>query len=205
MKIPGIPDLLDKVKEAALKQELDKKKLTLFTVLFALVIYADFSFVMRAQVNFLRTTGPRIAKIKKDLTGLQNDIARIKDFEKKQGGVLQQDRQTSGPSKRVITEEEIPAVLQFISRAAQASSIKITQIKPFRDPKAKDEVFAGLKAFPLAITVDARVTYHALGKFIQSLEASDFVISVRELRINRSEYDYLQMEAGIGLVTYVKK
>ncbi len=207
MKIPEIKlaDILNKVREVTIRQELDKKKLALFIVLFALFVYADLSFVMRAQVNFLHNAGPRISKIKKDLTGLQKDIARLKDFETKQGGSGSPAAVTAGTSKRVITEGEVPAFLQFISRAAQASGIKITQIKPFRDPKAKDETFSGMKVSPLMVTVDARVTYHALGKFIQSLESSDFVIAVRELRMFRSEYDYLQMEAGIGLVAYVKK
>jgi len=199
------PEFLNKIKELTLKQDLDKKKLVIFFVAFAFFIYADFSFVLKAQIDAIRKTGPKIAKLKKDLSGLQQDIARIRDLERKQAGPAQGAQAAAQESRRILTEEEMPALLQFISHSGQSSGLKIIQISPSRDSRVKEESIGGIRLSPLKITVEAQGGYHALGKFIAALENAANVLSIGAIRVNRSESDYLQLGVEVEIQAYVKK
>ena len=181
--------------------KLDKKKILLFIFVSVIVLCIDLSFIMKPQLNGLRSAGEKIIKIKKDIDGLNKDLATLKRIQatdiKKQGGILK--------AKRIVSEGEMPLLLQNISDLANRHKVKIMQIKPLKDAKAKAEVIEGKTFSPVTITLDLSCVYHSLGSFINDLENAQFFIAVQDIKIMRSSGDYLSQEADLTLKTYVKK
>lgn len=195
--------LLRRIRADLLEKELDKKKLLLVVILCVGAVYLDIGFLMRSQLGSIRQAGPKIARLRQDLDALGRDVAAIKDLERRRQALVQK----TGPAnaKRVIQESEIPSLIQHISDLANRHHVKIALIKPSRDPKAKEEVVAGLRLLPVTISLSGRAAYHSLGRFVTDLENSAQFMSVQELRIESGKEDYQRHEVSLVIKTYVKK
>jgi Tfp pilus assembly protein PilO len=108
-------------------------------------------------------------------------------------------------AKEIISEGQLPWLLQEISDIANKFEVKITQIKPSQDVKSQEEIIAPVKLFPLFITLDLSCGYHSLGSFINELENANRFIAIKDMRISRSSSDYLHQSITLVLKTYVKK
>ncbi|MBN1914064.1 MAG: type 4a pilus biogenesis protein PilO, partial [Candidatus Omnitrophica bacterium] len=162
----------------------------------------DLVFLASLQSQGIRNKSLKIAKIKKDIDGLNRDLTAIKRSSgTKDGGLEQGFRQT-----RVISEEEIPALLKEIANIANNNNIKIMQIRPLRNFKGKEEPVAGLKKFSvLGIGMDLSCGYHDLGKFLSELDECQQVILVENMKIAPASLDSFQQKVNLLLKTYVKK
>jgi Tfp pilus assembly protein PilO len=188
MKIPNINNL-----------KLDNKKI-LFIVLFGLfIVYADCTFVIKAQLGNLRALAPKVAKLKKDIAAFNTDFTVINSLKSKPGKAV-------GSEKQVIPEKELPDLLEYISEAGNKNNVSIMQIRPIREAKPKEEkLFAGVKFFPVYVSLNVFSNYHNLGAFVNALENGDKFIAVQELKIMPDKKDYMRQEANLMLKTYVKK
>lgn len=188
--IAKIIDFLDKL-------GLDKRKMILFIIASLVIICIDAAFIIKAQINGLKSSGTQIAKLKKDIDALNKGLVMMQKPQAKQGGILKK--------QKLISEGEMPLLLGDISNTANKFRIKIMQIIPVRDLKAKEETIGENKFLPVAITLNLYCNYHSLGNFINALENSGAFIAVQEMKIMRSSSDYLSQEVTLKLKTYVKR
>jgi len=182
------------------KLALDNKKIFLIIFIFLIVIYLDFTFVIKIQLGDLRTQEPKIIKLKKDLDALQSGLAKMQDLKNKQ-------RQTSqkllSKAKKIISGEQIPGVLQDISSTANKNNVNIVQIKPIKESKALASQTG--KFSTLLIALDLFCDYHSLGKFINDLENAPIFMAVENMKITSQPADYLRQKVNLVLRTYVSK
>lgn len=183
---------------------LDKKKLILLGVFCCLFIYLDVSFVLNAQLKAIARLSPRITKIKNDIDAFDKDMRAVNEFKQKGAG-SQALKQEARLSRKVIREEEMPALLQDITGMANKVNLKILQIRPFKDMKAKEETVGGLRLVPVMISLELRCGYHALGNFINAIENSTKFMLVESVKINSNGEDYLNHNIKVEIRTYVKK
>jgi len=183
--------------------QLDNKKIILIVLAFAVIIYVDYSYILKSQLSGKNSKSVKIIKLKKDLATLDKDFI-----------LMQQNRgkQIALPEvKRLILESEIPALLKYISGLANKNGIRITQMSPTKESKpsdvkpAKNEKEPQAPAFiPVKITLDLTCTYHRLGAFISELENSKDFIAVEELRIISDPANNFQEKVSLVLKTYAK-
>lgn len=179
------------------KLELDKQKIFLLILACLLVIFIDFSFIMKAQLGGLKNAGEKIVKLRKDIDSLNKDLAMMRKPEAGQEGAVK--------NQRIILEGELPLLLEEISKTANKHKVRIMQIKPARGPKAKEEVIGEKRLIPVTINLDLYCGYHSLGSFINALENGGAFIAVQALKITRSSDDYSAQNVDLELKTYVKK
>lgn len=181
--------------------QLDNKKITLIVLVFAVIVYVDYSYVLKAQLDSKNSKAVKIAKLEKDLVKLEKDFALMQQNRGKQIAQLE--------TKRLILESEIPGLLKYISGLANKNGIRITQMSPSKESRPREEKPSkdgnNPSAFiPVKITLDLTCTYHRLGMFINELENSKDLIAVEELRIISNPGNYLQEKVSMVLKTYVK-
>lgn len=181
--------------------QLDKQKKILLLIVFSLLVYLDYSYVLKAQLAGISVTGAKIAKLKTDLDGLTRDLDNMRSA--KNGALPAADKPSD--SAKLIAEGQIPALLQDISVAANRFGIKVTQMRPSRQEK-KEKTPAGQEKFE-TVLIDLEMVgdYHSLGRFIQALEASPVFMEVRGMEISTQLPDYLKQKISLALRTYVIK
>lgn len=186
------------------KLQLDNKKIIVILLAALIIIYLDFSFIIKMQLRGIREIRPKIKKMKADLGRLNKDLAvmqqlKEKQVENKEGAPLK--------AKKIITEESISSLLEYISNQANQNKIRIKQIKPSREAKVGSAAGSkeAEKFTPLLIALDLSCEYHNFGAFLNDLENAPDYLAVQDLRITRdTKNDFLQ-NVSLVLKTYVKK
>jgi len=197
-----LANLLNKLN--ALKfDKLDNKKIFLIAFVGLLILYVDFAFIMKLQLQGIRALTPKIIKLKKDVDNLAKDLSWMQDLECKAG----KDKAQIGAlkPKEIISEDKILLLLQEVSDLANMNKVKIMQINTSKDTKVQEEVIAGERLLPILITLDLTCGYHSLGYFINALENAGQYIDVQDMKIIRDPHDYLIQNVNLVLKTYAKR
>lgn len=185
--------------------KLDSKKIALIALVSLAVLYIDFSLVIKSQINSIRDSRPKIAKLKSDMDKLTRDLTNMQDLKTrpvkiKEGAVVK--------AKRVVSEEQVASLLEKISQVGNKNNIKIMQIKPNREPPGKKEAAAvkeAVKFAPLFINLDLVCSYHNLGSFLNQIEQAEELMTVDGIKIESDPTNYLQQRVNLVLRAYVKK
>jgi Tfp pilus assembly protein PilO len=177
----------------------DIQRLFLIILVGAVVIYADYAFIIKLQLGGIGSAKTKIVKLKKDIAVLNKDLALM---QQSQG---QMKQKTPLKPKTIISEDEMTGLLQRIYNLANKNKVRIIQIRPLKDPKAKEEVMGAQKVIPMAIAMNLSCVYHSLGSFINDLENAEQFLAVQDLKIVRSPGDYMRQNVTLNLKTYVKK
>lgn len=178
MKV-NVNDLINKI-------PIKNNKLFLFIVLGSLVIlYLDYSFVLRFQFQSINKISSSIVNKKKDIAALVKELAGLQNFKAKQ---LSHGKE-SVKIKKFITEERLPFLLEEISDIANKNQVRINQIKPSRGA-IQDAKQVKLEKFSTAvIALDLTADYHKLGSFLNDLEDNETYFSVEEIKITPNAND----------------
>jgi len=197
-----LANLLNKLN--ALKfDKLDNKKIFLIVLACLFIFYLDFTFIMKLQLQGIRTLTPKIIKLKKDIDNLAKDLSWMQDLERKAGKDKMQ--MAALKPKEIISEDKILLLLQEISDLANKNKAKIMQINTSKDAKVQEEAIAGEKLLPIIITLDLNCGYHSLGTFINALENARQFIDVQDMKIIRDPHNYLLQSVNLIIKTYAKK
>lgn len=179
--------------------KLDNKKIFLIVLIAVSILYIDYSFIIRMQLNNIKSLKSRIIKLKQDINTLNKQLADIDNLKIKLG-------QSKAAKKQIISEGELPTLLEDIANIANKNNIRITQIKPSKEIKAKGEkVLPSTELTVIYIILDLSGSYHNFGNFINELENADKFIAVENIKIARDTKDYLRQNVNLLLRTYVKK
>ncbi len=179
--------------------ELDKKKMILLIFGLVLIIYFDFSFLIKLQAALSKKIGSKVAKITQEINKTKKDLLAMQSQKNKQPNL-----QVKTLSKKLISEEEVGSLLNEISDTANKNNIKIVQIKPNRQSAVKDKK-AALKQPSIGINLELIANYYSLEAFINNLENAQNFIAVKGLKITRTEKDPFNENVSLELQTYVKK
>lgn len=177
----------------------DFQKLFLIILVGAVVIYVDYTFIIKLQLRSIGSAKTKIIKLKKDIAALNKDLALMQQSQD------QMKQKTPLKTKIIISEDEMTGLLQRIYNLANKNNVRIIQIKPLKDPKAKEEAMGSQKVIPMAIVMNLSCIYHSLGSFISDLENAEQFLAVQDLKIVRSPGDYMRQNVTLNLKTYVKK
>jgi Tfp pilus assembly protein PilO len=193
-------NLLNKLNELKVAH----KKIFIIAFVGVLILYLDFAFIMKLQLQGIRTLTPKIIKLKKDIDSLAKDLSWMQDLGRRQS---KDKAQIGAPNKakEIISEDKILLLLQKVSDLANKNRVKIMQINTSKDAKVQEEVIAGERLLPIIITLDLTCGYHSLGSFINALENARHFIELQDMKIIRDPRDYLLQNVNLVLKTYAKR
>jgi Tfp pilus assembly protein PilO len=199
--------IIDKIKSIKLLDELqlDNQKLILIFLVSAMVLYVDFSFILKAQFAGLSKNSAEVRKLATDLTTLDKNLKAMEEAKAKQSLSAQMKL---SKVKKIILDSQVSALLEEISKTANANDVKILQIKPIRELTAsqQDPRFKAIgKLTPFYISLELSAGYHQFGKFLNDLENGQTFIACQDLTIASEPNLYVKQRINLTLRTYVKK
>ncbi len=192
-----IQELLDKITPYVTKITQDRNKLILAGIAILIILFLDFSFVLKSQRQAIRAVNSNIVRLKKGLENLETDLNRIK---RQEAGL------SVGQEKRLVSTGQMPWVIEEISRLANQQGVKIFQVRPVRKVSAKKASGKSIGAdqyLPILINLKLSAGYHKLGRFLADLENHSIFLQVDELDISRNEKNPFEHEINLVLKAYV--
>ena len=173
----------------------------LAAVLFG-VFLMDYFLVMMPQVRTFIALNPKIQALSKDIKQAQDDIAHKPQYEA-QAALLREKMQAVGSS--ILRKDEIPRILDNIALIAGKNKIKITQIMPLKEAQEVVLVTDNTKYYALPISVNARGSYHDLGRFINRVEQDAIFMTVSELDIAATGEDPIRHAATMKIRAFISE
>jgi len=167
-------ELLDKY--LAKLQDMDQKNwYYMLAGLLILVFVLDYFILMKPQLGTLAKINPEVKILSDNLKRTKTDIERIMEYK---GQIQKLKEGVDALRLRVRTKQEVPIVLEKISRIANKNRVKIDQIMP--NPLQQKVLLEGNDKtyFDLPIIIEARSGYHDFGRFINELENDDIFFKV---------------------------
>jgi Tfp pilus assembly protein PilO len=204
MKKINIQELLQTIKKINPQEILnkitqDKKTLALTVLVIVIVLFLDFSFVLKSQLRTLSTINPKITNLKAELEKLNLDSINMQ---------RQATRTKPRQIKKLVPPGQVAWVIEEISRMANQHEVEISQIRPSRKSGA-----AGLSKppvqsddyLPTLIDLEVSAEYHQLGRFLTDLENYSILLAVEELDIMPIDKAPFKHVVRLQIKTYVSK
>jgi len=194
-----IRELLDKITPYVTKITQDRNKLILTGIVILIILYLDFSFVLKSQRRAIRAVNSNIVRLRKGLENLETDLNRMK---RQEAGL------SVGQEKRLVSTGQMPWVIEEISRLANQQGVRIFQVRPVREVSAKKVSGKSIGAdqyLSILINLELSAGYHQLGRFLAGLENHSIFLQVHELDISRNEKNPFEHEINLVLKTYVSE
>lgn len=178
------------------KLQLDNQKIILICLLFVVIMYLDYSFLMKMQLDSIKAVKPKIAKLRVDIDAFNKNLA-----ESKKGG-----ERKNASYLRMLSTDQLPLLLEEISNMAKSNNVMLMQVKQVKETKKKEEKQAQPNNLtPLYVALDLSGSYHDLGKFINDLENADKFIAVQDMNIKQQQADPSLQNVSMLIKTYVRK
>lgn len=156
----------------------DKTLYYVFGVVLLTVFLLDYFLLMRPQLNTLAKINPEIKILREDIGKARNDIARIGQY---QSQVKKFQADINQENKKVELRDEVPLILEHISRIADQNKVTINQIMPnVIDSEIVLENDERIY-YDLPIDIEARASYHDLGRFVNAIEQGPIFLKVGEM------------------------
>jgi len=146
-----------------------------------LIVMADYFFIMKPQLGTLNKLNPEIKVLSDNLKRTQTDITRISQY-KTQVEALK--KAVEELRLRVRTKQEVPFIIEKISRIAHQHDVKIDQIMPNTLAQEITLENDDRTYYDLPIIIEARSTYHDFGRFINELESEETFFQVEGLTVS---------------------
>lgn len=181
--------------------ELNAKNLTVVVLFTFIFVYLDSTFLLKRQYLKANSSVKKINKLKRQLSALEEDIAKLKEAQAREG-----QKKQALEEKKIISEDQIPALLNEIQSLANKNGVKIMEMVPSKDLKSSpDRALGNLATVALALRLDLICEYHSCGSFINALENSANFMSVLDIKITPDSSDKLKQKVSLLLKSYVKK
>lgn len=183
---------------------LDNKKRLLIILAVPLLVYLDYAFVLKPQLKNVSNAGPRIQKLKSDLSAHSAQFSRMQEA---RDGQLRSKEEALLKAERFISEGQIPALLEDIAKTAKESGAEVIQMKPLCErPSGSGPKGSTFTKFNLlSINLSLSCGYYELNRFLNALEAKDIFIVVEELAVSPQQKDYFKHKVELALRAYVER
>ena len=173
----------------------------LAAVLFGIFLM-DYFIIMMPQVRTFIALNPKIQALAKDIKQARDDIARKPQYEAQAAALREKMR---AATSSICRKDEIPRILDNIALIASHNKIKITQIMPLREAQEVVLTTKDAKYYALPVSINARGSYHDLGRFINRLEQDTIFMTVGELDIAATGEDPLHHAATMKIKTFISE
>lgn len=176
---------------------MDKKKVFLIGLVCLILIYLDLRYLLKWQFSALSGTNKKITDLKRQIASLKQNLESIQDLRNKKS-------QLSVEKKKVLTQDQLPSLLENISVLANKHNVKIIQMRPLK-PAADNKKTPAVNFSPLELDLDLSAGYHQLGSFISDLEESRELMEVKEFRISSDPADVAHQKVDLTLRVYIER
>jgi len=161
-----------------------KNPFLLIGIVLLVVFILDYLFVMQFQLGTLRSLSPKIKELSEEVKTTKKNIELLPQFRKE---LTRLSGELGDINRKIRTRQDIPAILEDISRLANKNGVKIQQIMPNTSVEKSLLQNEDGQYFSIPIIMEARSGYHQFGKFLNQLENEDVLLQTRDFTIAASK------------------
>ncbi len=172
-----------------------RQKNMIVGALFALILLLDFVVLIRPVIGMFTETIPKLSSQREKLRNMQDDMKNAGVIDKQWQEAREKLAETE---KQFIAKNELPSLLENLSKLAQNSQFKIITLKPLETRDAG----SGLVRIPIHMSAVAGT--HDLGRFLAQLEGGPICFKVLDLRITANGSDERRQIIDLSIETYAK-
>ncbi len=179
----------------------DKEKQLIVIVFLAAFLAIDYFLLVKPCIDYLYKNTPEIASLKSRLDEMRQDQKNKALIEKnwKDTALELETRE-----KMFISPNEIPALIENLSKTASDSRVKILSLQPVEAARKEDKKDSKDEHLPIPIKIDGLAGAHELGSFLARLESGETFIRITDMRINSNPQDSHRHLIGLDIEAYKK-
>lgn len=162
---------------------------------FALILAADYMVFIRPVMRVFSEVAPQLAAEKQKLQSTREDLQNRRAIHERWASA---GEKLKSMDARFVMKNEVPAILENLSKLAQECSVKIITLKP------ADTEPAGPGFLRIPIRLSATAGTHELGKFLAHLESDKIYFKVNDLKISANASDERRHTVELSIETYAK-
>lgn len=167
---------------------------TMIIVLAVAAFLTIYYFAMSWAVSSVfMTTGPKLSEASRQLSEIKNDAKNKSAIEKKW---MDSKERLKKLENSFVSPNGVPALLENLSRLAQATGVRILSLKP-SDATSQE---GNYQRIPIAIT--AMASTHELGLFLSQLEQNATFFRVTDLKITANPLETKRHGVELSIETY---
>lgn len=156
-------------------------------------------------VNYWVWAAPVIGALSEGLpqrSRLKSQIAELREYETGRQDVEKRHQllvaKLGGLETSLVGTDQVPELLENLSKVARASNVKITSLSPVEATARK----SGKTYSAVPIQILATAGTHELGRFLDTLESGDILMKVTNLKITADNQGGRQHRIELGLEAY---
>lgn len=161
-----------------------------------LVFLADYFLLLRPLLGSLNKLSSQTAELRHNIEDAKTDIARIGQNRDQLEKIRNQVNEVK---VKIRSAQEVPLILEDISRIASENGVKIDQLMPLKDQKVLLAKQKDVEYYALPIMVQARSPYHELGRWLAQLESEKVFYGIGNLSIMTNPKDTMRHQVQITL------
>ncbi len=195
-KIPGVKPIMDAAVNF-LNERNPREKLMVLVFGGIFIFTVDYFIWLAPVVNVLTKTMPILSSLNEELDTLKSDKKAAPEIKKKwdniQNELIEKEKGFQGT-------DQLPALLENLSKLANEAGVRITSVKP-----VGDSVPVGNKLyFSVPLQMNASAGGHELGAFLSKLETDQIFYKVTDLKISQNPTNPRKHSIEMMLETYRK-
>jgi Tfp pilus assembly protein PilO len=171
---------MSEISGQSLFQFAEQRPWVMSIILLILIGVADYFALMQFQVAKLAAINPEIAELSGKLSTAKTEIARMGQYRQNSQNLQKDIVQLN---LLIKTKEEVPLILENISRMANENDVKIDQIMPMTTTSEPIMVNSDGKYYSIPISIEARSGYHEFGKFMNQMETEGVFFKMYEFKM----------------------
>lgn len=160
------------------------------------VFLADYFLLLRPLLGSVNKLSSQTSELKHNIEDAKTDIARIGQNRDQLEKIRNQVNEVK---VKIRSAQEVPLILEDISRIASENGVKIDQLMPLKDQKVLLAKQKDVEYYALPIMVQARSPYHELGRWLAQLESEKVFYGIGNLSIMTNPKDTMRHQVQITL------
>ncbi len=161
-----------------------------------MVFVLDYFFLLKPLLGSLNKLNTQTSELRHNIQDAKTDMARIGQNRDQLEKIRNQVNEVK---VKIRSAQEVPLILEDISRIASEQGVKIDQLMPLKDQKVLLAKQKDVEYYALPIMVQARSPYHDLGRWLAALESEKVFYGIGNLSIMTNPKDTMRQQVQITL------
>lgn len=161
-----------------------------------LVFLINYFLLLNPLLGSLNKVNEQIAELRHNIQDVKNDVARVGQNRDQLEKIKNQVKEVK---VKIRSAQEVPLILEDISRSASDQGVKIDQLMPLKDQKVLLAKQKDVEYYALPILIQARSPYHDLGRWLAQLEEKKIFYNVGSLSIATNPKDTMRHQVQLTL------
>lgn len=184
--------------QAGFKNLEQQRTMILIAILAVVAFIVYLNIILRPQLLRVFTAFNKMGKAASDLKNSESAIAKVPGYK---ANIAAYREKVDYYEKMLPAEQEIPALLEGLSKMAKDSAVKIIAITPILPQE--NEAGANNIYQELPILINAKSGYHELGSFLSKLENADRFMMVADISVKSDSAAPKKHNVELLILTYI--